>query len=307
MLDIDWTFQLTLLFALVFVALFSLLILLLNRNVRLRERVESEKTARPRVDLQQVSRGFQNFAKPIGRLVPRSEKDLSREELQLVQAGLRGRDSIYVYYGVRVLTGLLALAVGFAAGVFRWNALAGLMLALLAALALPDIWLRMRIRKRKRLIEWGLPDFMDLSLVCVEAGLGLDQTIQRVGNEIRLPHPELGEELRIYSLEVAAGRTRADALRSLADRTGVDEIRSFAAVLIQSDRFGTSVGQTLRVFSEDLRIKRRQKAEEAAAKLTVKLVLPMILFIFPAILAVAAGPAVIAIVRQLFGTLGGSR
>jgi tight adherence protein C len=138
-----------------------------------------------------------------------------------------------------------------------------------------------------------------LAVVCVEAGLGLDQTIQRVGRELRLPHPDLGDELRLYSLETQAGRSRPEALRNLAERTGVEELRSFAAVLIQSDRFGTSVAQTLRVFSDDLRIKRRQKAEEAAAKLTVKIVPPLIFFIFPAILLVVAGPGILA----SFGTV----
>jgi tight adherence protein C len=150
----------------------------------------------------------------------------------------------------------------------------------------------------------GLPDFMDLSVVCVEAGLGLDQTIQRVGKEIKTSYPDLSGELRLYGLEVTAGRSRSEALRNLAGRTGVDDLRGLTAVLIQSDRFGTSIADSLRIFAEDLRVKRRQRAEEMAAKMGVKMVPPLVLFIFPAVFAVILGPAIVLIVRNIFEALG---
>jgi tight adherence protein C len=198
------------------------------------------------------------------------------------------------------------LVAFFLASSYSVNLFLPVALAALVGFITPDLWLRNRVRARQRRIVWSLPDFMDLLLVCVEAGLGLDQAMARVGHELRTAHYDVSDELRIYGLEVNAGSSRAQALRNLAGRTGVEGLRSFSAMLIQSDRFGTSVGRTLRIFSQDLRLRRRQAAEEAAAKLTVKLVIPLILFIFPAVLVVTAGPAVIAIVRTLFGTLSGT-
>ncbi len=243
------------------------------------------------------------MAVPIGQTVPRPPDNLSKEEKQLVQAGFRSRDAVFVFWGVRVLLALATLVLVSVTGLLWHYLLFCLLGAIVIGMILPGLWLSWRIRGRQRRIEWGLPDFMDLSVVCVESGMGLDQTIQRVGREISLPHPDLGDELRLYGLEVNAGRTRAEALRNLAERTGVDELKAFAAVLIQSDRFGTSVGQTLRVFADDLRIKRRQKAEEIAAKLAVKMVFPLILFVFPSILVVLAGPAFLAVFKTLLGTL----
>ncbi len=151
----------------------------------------------------------------------------------------------------------------------------------------------------------ALPDMLDLAVVCVEAGLGMDQSLLRIGQELNAMYPDLSEELNLYSLEVNAGRKRADALRNLGTRTDVDDLKSFVAVLIQTDRFGTSVAQSLRVFSETLRTKRRQRAEEHAAKMSIKMLPPLVFFIFPAILIVILGPAVIAIIRILLPGLSG--
>ena len=301
----DPVYLLILLFFLVFVAVFSVLVLLLRRRVSLRERVDSSDAAGSAIDWRDLGRRIGELAKPLGQMMPQSQEELSKEERILAQAGIRSRDAVFVVWGVRIMLAVGCLIAFMASGLFWGNPLIYLVLALLVGLWLPWVWVRWRVAERKRNIEWGLPDFMDLSVVCVEAGLGLDQTIQRVGRELRLPHPDLSDELRLYSLETQAGRSRPEALRNLAERTGVEDLRSFAAVLIQSDRFGTSVAQTLRVFSDDLRIKRRQKAEEAAAKLTVKIVPPLVFFIFPAILLIIAGPGVIAIYRTLFSTLAG--
>src|SRR5207248_8662285 len=158
------------------------------------------------------------------------------------------------------------------------------------AYVLPGMVLAPLAKKRQHRIRLGLADALDLLVVSVEAGLGLDQAIQRVGEELAFAHPDLSDELRLINLELRAGSARVDALRNLADRTGVDDVSSLAAMLIQTDKFGTSVAQSLRVHSETVRTKRRQRAEEAAAKTGVKMVFPLVTCIFPAIWIVTIGP-----------------
>ncbi|MBW1745721.1 MAG: type II secretion system F family protein, partial [Deltaproteobacteria bacterium] len=160
--------------------------------------------------------------------------------------------------------------------------LASVFLALLGYL-LPDIWLRMKTSARKNKISKGVPDLLDLLVVCVEAGMGLDSAIYRVAQEIKLSNKILGDELNILNLEIRAGKTREKALRNMADRIDLEDVRSLVTLLIQTEKFGTSIAQSLRVFSDSFRTKRYQKAEEIAAKLPVKLMLPLILFIFPSL------------------------
>jgi tight adherence protein C len=155
-------------------------------------------------------------------------------------------------------------------------------------------------KKRQHRIRLSLADALDLLVVSVEAGLGLDQALQRVGEELAFAHKDLSDELRLLNLELRAGKARPDALRNLADRTGVDDLSSLTAMLIQTDKFGTSVAQSLRVYSDTLRTKRRQRAEEAAAKTGVKMVFPLVFCIFPAIWVVTIGPAAIKFVQVLF-------
>jgi tight adherence protein C len=155
-------------------------------------------------------------------------------------------------------------------------------------------------KRRQHRIRLALADALDLLVVSVEAGLGLDQAIQRVGEELAFAHKDLAEELRLVNLELRAGTGRVDALKNLADRTGVDDVASLVAMLVQTDKFGTSVAQSLRVHSDTLRTKRRQRAEEAAAKTGVKMVFPLVFCIFPAIWVVAIGPAAIKFVQVLF-------
>jgi tight adherence protein C len=156
---------------------------------------------------------------------------------------------------------------------------------------------------RQARLRRGLPDGLDLLVICVESGLGLDQALMKVSQELRITHSELSEELQLVNLEMRIGKTRLDALRELARRTGLEDIKSLVAMLVQTDRFGTSVAQSLRVFSDDLRIKRRQRAEEMSAKTSVKMVPPLIFFIFPALMVVILGPAVITLLRQLMPAL----
>jgi tight adherence protein C len=210
-----------------------------------------------------------------------------------------------IFYGVRVGLVLILLLGLSVTGYLARNPFLWIVVSILAGALLPDLWLNRKIGARQLEIQNGLPDVMDLSVICVEAGLGLDQTLGRIGREIEPSYPSLSEELRLYGLEVGAGKARAEALRNLGGRAGVDDLKALAAVLIQADRFGSSIAQSLRVFSDGLRTKRRQRAEEKAAKMTVKMIPPMVVFIFPAIFVVVAGPAVVTIVNDFFGALGG--
>ncbi len=296
-----------LVFAALSVAVFLIFLLISRRGPRVDERVRPDTGSAERTSgaaPQQFVQKSGELLRKIGAMVPRSPQDLSSEEKRMVQAGFRRKDAVYLLYGVRViLIGLLLLFFAYTKGLYE-NPLLYIVLSSLLGALIPDLWLRRRVSQRKWRIQMGLPDFMDLSVVCVEAGLGLDQTIQRVGKEIRTSYPDLSGELRLYGLEVSAGRSRTEALRNLAARTGVDDLRGLTAVLIQSDRFGTSIADSLRIFAGDLRVKRRQRAEEMAAKMGVKMVPPLVLFIFPAVFAVILGPAIVLIVRNIFEALG---
>jgi tight adherence protein C len=175
----------------------------------------------------------------------------------------------------------------------------GLYLALMG-LFLPDIWLRIRIAKRRERIFKGFPDALDLLVVCVEAGMGIDSAINRVAEEMKISNKTLSDELKLLNLEIRAGKTRRDALKDLAMRTDLQEVESLATLLIQTEKFGTNVAQTLRVYSDMFRTKRYQRAEEIAAKMPIKLVIPLAFFIFPSLFVVLLGPAAINIVKVLF-------
>ena len=187
----------------------------------------------------------------------------------------------------------------FITGIYKFNPFFILLLAGLLGFMLPEMWLLWRIKHRQNRLRLALPDGLDLLVICVEVGLGLDQSLLRVAQELRIVHPELSEELQMVNLEMRVGKTRLDALRELARRTGLEELKSLVAMLIQTERFGTSIAQSLRIYSDDLRTRRRQRAEEMSAKTTVKMVPALVLFIFPALMVVILGPAVIALMRQL--------
>ena len=176
--------------------------------------------------------------------------------------------------------------------------MAGVLSALLG-FYLPDIWLRQKADKRKEKILNALPDALDLLVVCVESGMGLDSAIYRVAQEMRLNSPELSDELQLMNLELRAGKSRRDALKNLASRTNLEEINSLVTLLIQTDQFGTSMADALRIYSDAYRTQRYQRAEELAAKLPVKLLFPLVVFIFPALFVVLLGPAAISIYKAL--------
>jgi tight adherence protein C len=236
--------------------------------------------------------------KRIGNAVPKSPSEMSKLQLRLVHAGFRRQDAIILFLGIRAGCALAVFAVMAAPFLFRATipmALGGAGFGYL----LPGIVLARMAKRRQHRIRLATPDALDLLVVSVEAGLGLDQALQRVGEELTTVHPALSDDLRLINLELRAGKPRAEALHNLASRTGVDDLTSLVAILVQTDKFGTSVAQALRVYSDVLRTKRRQRAEEAAAKTAVKMVFPLVICIFPAIWIVTLGPAAIKFVQVL--------
>jgi tight adherence protein C len=236
--------------------------------------------------------------KRIGNAVPKSPSEMSKLQLRLVHAGFRRQDAIVLFLGIRAGCALAIFALMAAPFLFRASIPMSLGGAGLGYL-LPGIVLARMAKRRQHRIRLATPDALDLLVVSVEAGLGLDQALQRVGEELTTVHPALSDDLRLINLELRAGKPRAEALHNLAARTGVEDLTSLVAILVQTDKFGTSVAQALRVYSDVLRTKRRQRAEEAAAKTAVKMVFPLVICIFPAIWIVTLGPAAIKFVQVL--------
>ena len=238
----------------------------------------------------------------VGERIAR-KRDTSEVRLFLIRAGYRHPAAPSIYWGTRIaLAAGLAIAVGGAVSLTGARPAVTSLAALWVAAAgwvLPAFVVGRRMRERQKQLVHALPDALDLLVVCVEAGLGLNQALLRVSEEAGHISPAMSEELAMVNLEIRAGAPREEALRNLGERTGVPDIRSLAAMLIQTDRFGTSVAQALRVHADTLRQKRRQRAEEAAAKTQIKLVFPLVLLIFPALFVVVLGTTVIQIVRTL--------
>jgi tight adherence protein C len=209
---------------------------------------------------------------------------------------------VTIYVGARVLLALLGMALVVALkGNFDLLWIVGI-----GGLGffIPRFLLKRMIRDRQRRITLALPDALDLTVICVEVGLALDQALMRVGEDLRHAHPDLSDEFHLVNLEMRAGKPRAEALRNLVERTGVDDVRALVATLVQTDRFGTSVSQALRVHSDSLRTERRQRAEEQAAKTTIKMIVPLVLFVLPSIIFVTLGPAIIQLFRILMPEAG---
>jgi tight adherence protein C len=249
---------------------------------------------------------------PLAKLsVPEEGWESAPLRIRFMNAGLRDDWVLVAYFAAKTVLALVLPAVVFVAitGAGRHPTTEALLLTLLVTAAigyyLPNLLLANAVRLRKREIFENLPDAIDLMTVCVEAGLGLDAALVRVAEETALSSQALAEELRLVSLELRAGASKEKALRNFALRSGVEEVDALVAMLVQADRFGTSIADSLRVHSDGLRTKRRLRAEEAAAKIGVKLVFPLIFGIFPAMLVVLAGPPIIRIVRQLYPILTG--
>jgi len=236
----------------------------------------------------------------VGKLLPvPSTEKASRTQLLMIRAGYRSSEAMLAMRGVKLLCPAAALAGVYFSGLYRINVFFIPVVAFALGYLLPDMWLTWRVGSRQHKIRRGLPDALDLLVICVEAGLGLDQALLKVSQDMKISHPELSEELQFVNLEMRIGKTRIEALRELARRTGLDDIKALTAMLIQTERFGTSIAQSLRVYSDDMRIKRRQRAEEMSAKTSVKMVPPLVFFIFPALMVVILGPAMITLMHQL--------
>jgi tight adherence protein C len=258
-----------------------------------------ELTFTPDVEEKPRLQSLVGMLKRLGERAPKSPKEMGSLRLRLVQAGYRRDEALTIFFGIRVAFALLMFSV-FSTGFFARPNLTLALGALGLGYILPGMVLARLAKRRAHRIRLSLADALDLLVVSVEAGLGLDQALTRVGQELAFAYPELSDELRLINLELRAGKPRPEALRNLADRTGVDDLSSLVTMLIQTDKFGTSVAQSLRVYSETLRTKRRQRAEEAAAKTGVKMVFPLVVCIFPAIWVVTIGPAAIKFITVLF-------
>jgi tight adherence protein C len=246
-----------------------------------------------------------NFFKLLGDRVSFDPSHESRMRIRFLRAGIRRKNAGTIFWGAKGFFCIFLLAVFFICRLTVFKVLNNQIavgLAVLIALVgfyLPDLWLTIKSNGRREKLLEGIPDALDLLVVCVEAGMGLDGAIHRVAEESKLTNPILSDEFKLLNLELRAGKSRQDALRNLALRTNIDAMNSLVTMLIQTDKFGTSVAKALQVFSDSFRSQRYQKAEEFAAKMPVKLIFPLILFIFPSLFVVILGPAAIRIYENI--------
>ncbi len=251
-----------------------------------------------------LKRYFTAIASVFGNLnKPKNEETVSRMRKDLLNIGYRGQNAVIIFNGIRVICTLLPPATLFLfllcvpIHLSHLRLMTFYIFLVSAGYYLPSLWLRLKIAKRKEKLLHGFPDAVDMMVVCVEAGMGMDAAIERVGREIEFENDVLSDELKLYNKEMKVGKTRRQALKDLALRTGLKEMKTLATLLIQTDKFGTSVAKALKTHSDFLRIQRYQRAEERAAKLTVKLVIPLIFCMFPSVFIVILGPAIINAIR----------
>jgi len=249
------------------------------------------------------SLAIHELIKRLGNFIPQSPKDVTVMQRRLIRAGIRNENALKILYGAKAAFGvvlplLTALAVS-ASAMDSTNGLAAIIAAAAVGFFGPNEYVRRLAAKRQKEISRGLANALDLLVVCVESGLGLDQAILQVSKELEHAHPEISEEFGFVNLELKAGKRRVDALRNLAERSGVDDLKKLVAVLIQADRFGTGVAQSLRAHSDFMRVQARQVAEEKAAKLGVKLIFPIFFCILPSLFVVTVGPVAVKIVKEL--------
>jgi tight adherence protein C len=246
----------------------------------------------------------ERIATPLNRLVPASAAEVQKLQKKLMQAGFRSNHAPIIYRTIQLLTmatlpTLIALTCAILARPLS-SALFWILASFIVGFFAPRYILGRLIRSRQLRVRWGLADALDLMVISIEAGLGLNAAMVKVSSELKQVHPDISEEFELANLEIRVGRERDEALRNLAERTGVDDLRSLVAMLIQTDRFGTSIAKAIRVFSDSLRTKRRQRAEQAAQKAAVKLLFPLACFLFPTLFIAILGPALL----QLMDTLG---
>jgi tight adherence protein C len=249
------------------------------------------------------SLAFHDLIKKLGNIVPQSPKDVTVMQRRLIRAGIRNESALKILYGAKaalgVLLPLLTAAVVSGSSSDSGNKFAAILAAAAVGFFGPNEYVRRLAGKRQKEIARGLANALDLMVVCVESGLGLDQAILQVAKELEHAHPEISQEFGLVNLELKAGKRRVEALRNLAERTGVDDLKKLVAVLIQADRFGTGVAQSLRAHADFMRIQARQVAEEKAAKLGVKLIFPIFFCILPSLFVITVGPVIMKIIREL--------
>jgi len=234
-------------------------------------------------------------------ILPRSQAEVSVVRQRLQRAGFRDESADKIFYGSKVLAPILLAIIVWTSGLGAYGGIFMYVIALGVGFLAPDFWLGRMITSRQRKIRRGLPDVLDLLVICIEAGLSLDQGTSRTAMELKAAQPELCDELGIVVLEQRAGRPRGDAWKHMAERTDVDCVRNLVTMLIQAEQFGTSVAKTLRIHSDTLRTQRVQAVEEAAAKTTIKLLFPLVIFIFPSLFVVVLGPALLSILDSFKG------
>ena len=243
--------------------------------------------------LEQSGFSLSGVVEHLERVIPKSQAEISVTQQRLIRAGYRTDSAMKLFNSSKLLVPIALCAVVFFSGFGKQNPFVLYVSALGVGYLMPDFWLGRQIKKRQAKIRRGLPDVLDLLVICIEAGLSLDQATKRTTEELMRAQPAICDEMNIVVLEQRAGRPRSECWKHLAERTDVDVLRNLVTVLVQSEQFGTSVAKTLRVHSDTLRTHRIQKVEEMAAKTTVKMVFPLVLFIFPSLFLVVLGPAMI--------------
>lgn len=246
-----------------------------------------------RLKMRAAVSSFKKAVQPVAKILPKSSQEVSVVQKRLIRAGYREESAVRIFYATKVLVPLWLCVLTAVTGIAQHTSFFIYVVVLALGYLAPDFWVGHLIKKREMNIRIGLPEFLDLMVVCIEAGLSLDQALDRSAGELRASQPEISDELGLTLLENRAGCPRVDAWRHLAERVDIDIMRALVAALVQADQFGTSLAKTLRVYSDALRIQRRQYVEEMAAKTPVKLVFPLVLFIFPSLFVVTVGPAVI--------------
>ncbi|HEY1985211.1 MAG TPA: type II secretion system F family protein [Terracidiphilus sp.] len=272
---------------------------------RISEAIYPREQANLRTSLQNAGQSLGVVVEQFQNLLPKSKAEVSVVRQRLIRAGFRNDSAVKMFYGLKVLVPLLLAILAFATGLADQNPFMVYTMVLALGFLGPDFWLGRRIKARQKKIRRGLPDVLDLLIICIEAGLSLDMATSRTSAELMRAQPDLCDELGIVVLEQRAGRPRQDAWRNLAERTDVDSLRSLVSILIQAEQFGTSIAKTLRIQADTLRTQRVQMVEEQAAKTSTKLVFPLVLFIFPSLFLVVLGPAVI-LMMESFATITNS-
>jgi len=283
-------------FAFIFLLAFAWLIFGRHQSIEKRIRDQNDSDQKEKQERQSFST-ISSAASRLGELIPRSPEDMSKLEQRLAKAGIRHKDAAVLFNGGKLLAGLVLLLICLSTGLLQQNMgyLLYPLVSLMLGCALMDIGLNKMIANRIDSIQLALPDALDLMVMCVEAGLGPDQAMDRIGEELKGNYAALGEEFELYSREVASGKNREDALRNLGKRSDTDDLNAYANALIQANKFGVDIAHSLRIFSESMRIKRRQRLEERANKMSVKMIPVLVFFILPAIFIVLVGPAFLQI------------